>query len=100
MQDVNGQVKVFVAFVRGVAMVFPEFATRMIQLLGASPAEEVVVAEPEVIRRSRKATGGLVVSGTSVQTGKFEGDTYERDSARQPRKSWKTYRATQYHIAA
>lgn len=97
MQD--GQIKVFVAFVGGVVMALPEFATRMIHLLGAQPAEEIMVREPEVtVRRGRHVTS-LVAGGTSLKGGRRRTDELD-GLERQPKRSWKRYRTTRYRVAA
>lgn len=99
-------VSVFVAFKNGVAHVLPQWATRMIEILGAEPAEAIYVEPvrvPEVVVRSSLRTfGGSFAGGSSVKAGLRLSLWQEesRDSGRQPRRSWKRYRDARYRRIA
>ncbi len=95
----NESVRVFVAFVRGVAIALPQFATQMIKILGAEPAEEILVYEPEVVYRRSRHAAGIVLGGSSVKVGLRRPDENYDHNAR-PERSWKNHRSNRWRRIA
>jgi hypothetical protein len=91
-------IRVFVGFVRGVAMALPQWASDMINAVGAKPAERIYIKQvkPEVIVRSHATV--RVVGGTSIK-GSGRRDPNDCEPKLGSSRSWKFYRARQYRTA-